>query len=78
MPPTLASLLEVIGKAGRDPLAALHTPYGSPLVSPPVYIETDRPGLTYGCNNVEGRRGTHEVDQAGTQVGRRRSRSAWA
>ncbi|MER8830040.1 DUF982 domain-containing protein [Mesorhizobium sp. M0938] len=21
---------------------------------PPVNIETDRPGLTYGCNNVEG------------------------
>jgi hypothetical protein len=32
---------------------------------PPVYIETDRPGLTYGCNNVEGRCRTHEVDQAG-------------
>ncbi|TIN48646.1 MAG: DUF982 domain-containing protein [Mesorhizobium sp.] len=21
---------------------------------PPVYVETDRPGMTYGCNNVEG------------------------
>ncbi|MER8911772.1 hypothetical protein NKH99_29700 [Mesorhizobium sp. M0854] len=22
--------------------------------SPPVYVKTDRPGVTYGCNNVEG------------------------
>ncbi|MER8396403.1 DUF982 domain-containing protein [Mesorhizobium sp. M0045] len=22
--------------------------------SPPVYVKTDRPGITYGCNNVEG------------------------
>ncbi|WP_352720277.1 DUF982 domain-containing protein [Mesorhizobium sp. M0306] len=21
--------------------------------SPPVYVKTDRPGVTYGCNNVE-------------------------
>lgn len=22
--------------------------------SPPVYVKTDRPGMTYGCNSVEG------------------------
>jgi hypothetical protein len=45
---------------------------------PPVNIETDRPGLTYGCNNVKGAAAELMKWTKRGLCGRRRSRSAWA
>lgn len=44
---------------------------------PPVNTETDRPGLTYGCNNVEGAAAELMKWTKRGLCGRRQLRPAW-